>query len=324
MIIWRSTETGFKITTKRPKPTSKATKTNEPRRRLLDGVEWELIQPGSIVVRVPYEQNATWQQSFLLSSDRHWDNPHSDHEMQIRHLSEMIERNAFCLDNGDLFCAMQGKYDKRSSKSDLREEHKTGRYLDSLTETADVFFSPWANRFIMIGKGNHEESISNNHETCLTERLISLLNQRGGSVINGGFGGFVKFSFRVNSPGGAGSYRDVVLHYDHGYGGGGPVTRDMIQHQRRQVYLPDADIIMSGHTHDQWSYWCSRVRLNQVGKIHHDEVLHVKTPTYKEEYGTGSGGWHSRRGSPPKPIGAYWLNFKYRNNRIVFDVERAV
>ena len=236
----------------------------------------------------------------------------------------MVERDAYLIDNGDFFCAMQGKYDKRSSKSDLREEHKTGSYLDSLVNTAAEWFKPWADRFILTGSGNHESAITKNHETNLTQRFVALMNQQGGNVICGGFSGFIKFAFRMNTPCGEGAFKNVVLHYDHGYGGGGPVTRDMIQHQRRQVYLPDADIIMSGHTHDQWSYWCSRKRLNTHGNIHHDEVLHIKTPTYKEEYCDGHKGWHVETGKPPKPVGAYWLNFTFKNGKIVFDVERAV
>lgn len=296
----------------------------KPRRRLLTGVEWEAIEPSSTIVRVPYHKSREWQQSFLLASDRHWDNPKSNWEMQKRHLDEMIDRDAYLIDNGDFFCAMQGKYDKRSDKSSVRDIHQFGNYLDRVVDTAADWFDPWKDRFILTGVGNHESSILKNHETHLTQRFVGQLNSRGAKIICGGFSGFIRFSFRINNPSGASEYRNVVLRYDHGYGGGGPVTRDMIQHQRRQVYLPDADIIMTGHTHDQWSYWCSRLRLNQSGKIFHDEVLHIKTPTYKEEFGSGHGGWHSETGKPPKPVGAYWLNFRYRNDKIVFDVERAV
>jgi hypothetical protein len=33
-------------------------------------------------------------------------------------------------------------------------------------------------------------------------------------------------------------------------------------------------------------------------------------PTYKEEYGDGSGGYHIEKGRPPKPLGGAWLTFK--------------
>ena len=49
-----------------------------------------------------------WEQWVLLTSDRHWDNPKSDHALQIKHLIQAVERNAIIIDAGDLYCAMQG------------------------------------------------------------------------------------------------------------------------------------------------------------------------------------------------------------------------
>jgi hypothetical protein len=57
------------------------------------------------------------EQYFLLQSDVHWDNPQCDRTMLKRHLDLALKRNAPVIDIGDFFCAMQGKYDKRSNKS---------------------------------------------------------------------------------------------------------------------------------------------------------------------------------------------------------------
>ena len=51
------------------------------------------------------------------------------------------------------------------------------------------------------------------------------------------------------------------------------------------------------------------------GKIYHDEQLHLKVPSYKEEYVDGYGGWHIERGGPPKPTGAMWLRFSARKTK---------
>jgi hypothetical protein len=40
--------------------------------------------------------------------------------------------------------------------------------------------------------------------------------------------------------------------------------------------------------------------------------LHLKVPSYKEEYVDGYGGWHIERGGPPKPTGAVWLRLSAR------------
>jgi hypothetical protein len=218
---------------------------------------------------------------------------------------------------------MQGKYDKRSSKNDIRPEHNTGNYLDALVDTAAGYFAPYAGQLVVVASGNHEEAIAKNHETNLIERLVARLNAGGkASVSHGGFSGWVFFRFR---PAKGGSWRTIKLHYDHGYGGGGPVTRDTIQSSRRAVYLPDADIVASGHTHDEWRLPIARKRISDKGVPFVDEQLHIKCPTYKEEYGDGFGGWHVRRGAPPKPIGAIWLKFTWsgKYDRIIFDALAA-
>ena len=53
------------------------------------------------------------------------------------------------------------------------------------------------------------------------------------------------------------------------------------------------------------------MRLSQQGKIFQDECLLVNTGTYKDEYKSGKLGWAIEKGIPPKPVGAFWLNFYY-------------
>jgi UDP-2,3-diacylglucosamine pyrophosphatase LpxH len=72
----------------------------------------------------------------LLISDLHWDNPHCDRELLRDHLEEAKKGGNDILINGDMFCLMQGKYDGRRSKSEIRPEHNNSRYLDSVVDTA--------------------------------------------------------------------------------------------------------------------------------------------------------------------------------------------
>jgi len=286
-----------------------------------------ITQRSKNVFEVVYRSkfNANLEEWILLSGDRHWDNPKSDHEKQLEHLEEAKRRNALIVDIGDFFCVMQGKYDKRASKAAVRPEHQVDDYLDSVINTAGKFFKPYAKQFLCIGFGNHESAISKRHETHLTERLIGVLNNgTGAHVYNGGFAGWVLFRFPHDSGGSRESY-SVKLHYDHGYGGGGQVTHDAIQHQRRAVTYPDADIIISGHTHDAWVKEFGRQRCGRLGNIFQDIQTHIKLPTYKDDYGDGSSGWHAETGKPPKPLGAWWLKFTWdrKLRKIVYDVIRA-
>lgn len=262
------------------------------------------------------------EQYILLQSDVHWDNPHCDRALLKRHLDLALKRNAPVFDAGDFFCAMQGKYDPRSSKNDIRPEHQTSNYLDALVSTAADYFSPYRNILTLRGRGNHETSIGKRHETDLTERLAERLRAAGSPARAGGYGGFVRIhcAFNHSKKQSTGTTKSFVYHYYHGSGGGGPVTRGVIQTNRMSVYLAECDIVHSGHTHDSWQMPIARVKLNNRDKIEHSRITFVRTPGYKEEYGDGASGWHIERGGPPKPVGAAWLRI-YADTYDSFDYE---
>lgn len=290
-----------------------------------DGVSWKssALSRNVIEILIPLTRAAEWEQWVLLSADRHWDNPKSSRELQTAHLDEAKERKAIVIDIGDLFCLMQGKYDKRASKSGVRPEHQRDDYIDAVIQDAARFFAPYGRNMVLCAVGNHESAITKRLEVNPTDRFVGLLNMlSGGATINGGFSGWVRFGFTciVNSK--PSTFRSVALHYDHGYAGGGQVTQDAIQHQRRSVYLPDADIVVSGHTHDSWVKEISRVRLTPTGNLVSDIQTHIKLPTYKDEYEDGFAGWHVETGKPPKPLGAYWIRFYW--HRPTSDVRYTV
>lgn len=253
----------------------------------------------------------------LLQSDVHWDNPMCDWGLLEKHWKLAKERGAPILDNGDFFCAMQGKWDKRANKDDLRNEHRTGDYLDALVRTAADALMPYKDLLTLRGVGNHETGVLKRHETNLTERLVERLRMRGSVAALGGYSGYLVFEVTTNKN----RRTPIKMYYHHGYGGGGPVTRGVIQTNRQAVYLADADMVWTGHTHDAWQLPIARVRLNQDGsRIEHTRQIHFRTPGYKEEYRDGWGGWHVERGGPPKPIGAVWMRI-FQPEATVVDYE---
>ena len=268
------------------------------------------------IVRTEIKRYGGWEQWFLLSSDRHHDNAHADQELEIKHLKLAVKRKAGIIDVGDMHCAMQGKWDRRSDLSACRPEQQEGRYLDSLVKCAANFYAPYAENIIVIGRGNHETSILKCHETDLTERTCERMSTLTGHHVQaGGYGGWVRFCFTKNKTG-----KQFNMKYFHGSGGGGPVTRGVIQTNRLAVFLPDADIVCSGHTHDQWIVPIARERILQNNEIALDEQVHIRIGTYKDEYMDGFGGWHIERGGPPKPIGAMWLRFYTESKKIKLEV----
>jgi predicted phosphodiesterase len=257
------------------------------------------------VVRMDITGGIGWEQWFLLSGDRHHDNPKARQDLELRHLRQAKERGAGIIDVGDLFCAMQGKYDKRADKGSIRPENQSGDYLRSLVKTAADFYEPFAANWIVMGRGNHETAITNRHEYDLTAALVERINDRAKSnILDGGYSGWVRFQFTRDTE-----RFSKRLWYIHGYAGGGQVTKDTIQANRQMVYVANADIMVSGHTHDQWIMPVQRVSLNQSNVVEHQTCHYVKTPSYKDEYTDGHGGWHVETGKPPKPVGAMWLRF---------------
>jgi hypothetical protein len=273
------------------------------------------------VVRCNITNGKDWSQRFLLRSDAHNDNPHSDRAMQVRHLDEAIETNAGIIDAGDMMCVMQGKFDKRANKADMhpdiwnlvKPEQEGGEnlpYLDAVVKDTADFYTPYAHNWIVVGQGNHETAIKKRHETCLTTRVVERMNTRAGARVQaGGYSGWVWFQFKRGSE-----RMSKRMWYFHGSGGGGPVTKGVIQTNRRAAFVR-SDFILTGHIHESWNVTQQTLELNSAGEIVQGTCEHISTPTYKEEFGNGEGGWHIETGKPPKPVGAYWLEFYWTSRR---------
>lgn len=245
--------------------------------------------------------------SFLLTADHHWDNPKCDRNKLKKHHDEAVARNAgiFCF--GDLFCIMQGKGDPRGTKSDVRPEHNNGKYFDSIVRTAQEWYAPYADNYIMMSDGNHETSVAKRHETHLLERLCDRIG-----VQHMTYSGYIILIFEHTA---GGAIRKYVINYHHGYGGGGPVTKNTIQANRRAVYTPDADLIVGGHVHERWQMEFIQERIKGTGETYLKSQWHLQLPTYKEEY-MAHKGFHIEKGRPPKPTGATWLDIKIKGKEI--------
>jgi hypothetical protein len=201
---------------------------------------------------------------------------------------------------------MQGAYDPRKSKSDIREEHNVANYFDAIINTAVDWFAPYAHLIKFIGYGNHETAILKRQETDIIERFVTLLNYKCQSNVQvGGYGGWVRIHFADGS-----NNKSFNIKYMHGFGGGGAVTRGTIQHNRMSVNVEGADAIWMGHVHEDYEMTYTVEFLSNQDTVLQRDILMIRTSAYKEEYGDGSKGWHIERGASPKPIGGRWLILK--------------
>ena len=256
-----------------------------------------------------------FQFQLALLSDIHWDNPDCDHNLLKKHLDYCKENNILVLLNGDTFCLMQGKYDPRSSKSKIRPEHNKANYLDAVVETAAEWFKPYADIITVVGYGNHETSIIKRQETDVIQRFVTLLNHLAKPKVNvvaGGYGGALSLSLKSSTA--CSTYN---IHYFHGSGGGGVVTRGSINITRMLTMTDGYDCVTMGHVHENKEEVIVKNSFNyRTKKIQQKEVLGILTGTYKDEYHEGQKGWHVERGAPPKPLGGRILTLNYTRDNV--------
>jgi hypothetical protein len=271
-----------------------------------------MILPATKHTRNIHEVTCQSGQEFLLMSDLHWDNPHCDRGLLKNHLDEAVKRNAAIILNGDTYCCMGGKYDRRADKSLIRPEHNTDRYFDAIVDTSVEWFAPYAKNILLIGYGNHETAIIKHGETDLLQRFASTLNYSTGSAVQvGGYGGTIDIRVLHDTIRGV----NFVVHYFHGHSGGGAVSRGVIHDQRLLAGTEGYDLTWMGHVHELYYHQNMVHRYDRSTKTLIQKPIHqLRTATYKEEWDGGYMGFHTERGRGPKPLGGYWLKLETSRN----------
>lgn len=271
-----------------------------------------MILPITKHTRNIHEVTCQSGQEFLLISDLHWDNPHCDRGLLKNHLDEAVKRNAAIILNGDTYCCMGGKYDRRADKSLIRPEHNTDRYFDAIVDTSVEWFAPYAKNILLIGYGNHETAIIKHGETDLLQRFASTINYATGSSIQvGGYGGTIDIRVLHDTIRGV----NFVVHYFHGHSGGGAVSRGVIHDQRLLAGTEGYDLTWMGHVHELYYHQNMIHRYDRSTKTLIQKPIHqLRTATYKEEWDGGYMGFHTERGRGPKPLGGYWLKLETSRN----------
>jgi hypothetical protein len=253
-----------------------------------------------------------------MFSDIHWDNPKCDWNLLKHDLDYCLKNEIPIMFNGDTFCLMQGAYDPRKMKGDIRPEHNNARYFDSIIETAVDFFLPYANLLTVVGYGNHETSIIKRQETDVIQRFVTLLNYKAGSnVMTGGYGGWLIVNQLIKAK--SNITQATKIKYFHGSSGGGIITRGAINLTRAMDLYEGYDVFTMGHIHENSARNDVRDNINfhpsKGYYFNHKQIHSMITGTYKEEYINGLYGWHVERGAPMKPVGGRLLSIECGRDR---------
>ena len=265
-----------------------------------------ISQSGAITTIHYPDVSAGWEKWILHVADCHFDSIYCAREVMGEQFQEAVKKNARINIYGDFLDAMQGRFDPRRSMAELRPEYRREDYYDFVITDAAEWLAPYATNIDIMADGNHELAVLKAANTNLMDRLADKLrtNNKNCHTVHGGYGGWVRYLFNISTQ-----LTSIRLKYYHGAsasGGDAPVTRGVIQTARQAVYLPDANIVVNGHSHNAYYVPIARERLSNKGVQYFDTQHHIRTPGYKQSYNDGSVGWDVTRGAPPKPIGAIW------------------
>jgi hypothetical protein len=269
------------------------------------------------VTSVYFDVCNNWEKWFYFGADIHYDSIYCNRDLFFQHMDEVKSKNAMAVFVGDLYDAMQGRYDKRRSMPELRPEYQQKEnYYDLLVDCAYKDLSPYKDNILMMADGNHELSVLKNANTNILDRLVGKLRDSGSNTLHGGYGGWIRLMFNLSDGKSTGPRSSIRIKYFHGSGGEAPVTRGAIQTNRQALIYPDANVVINGHSHHNYYIPISRDRLSNQGQLYFDLQHHIRTPGYKQAYGDGTTGWEITRGGVPKPIGCVWCRMYCQNNQI--------
>ena len=255
----------------------------------------------------------------MVISDVHWDSKDCDRKLLKKHLNTAVEQDAAIIIIGDFFDLMEGRNDMRRSNT-ARAEHYAPNYLQKVVMDAAEWLQPYAKNIAMISNGNHETSVAKHTQVQTLTWLCYELRKQGSQVIEGDYQGF--FVVRaVYEYEGKNTYFPYKIFYHHGLWGG-IISKGTQSVMRFGAVVPDADMIVTGHTHDQWMMLHTRYKLNKVYDVTLEDQIHLKLGTYKNEFKTGNGFAVEKIGLP-KPIGGWMVDFNIERNDAKNNVLRA-
>ena len=274
-----------------------------------------VIQTSPMVCMIEKQIKIGEKMLFLLLSDIHFDHPKCQRELLRQHIEECIARDGYILINGDFFCVMQGKYDKRHNKADVRPENMKANYFDSIVDDAVEFFEPYAERILFVGLGNHETAILKRVETDLLQKFVDLIYYKTKHrIVKGEYHGWIyikaMYGNEKNIKYGRRSVSTLsyLIYHNHGTGGEAPVTGGSIEDNRKSTQVEGQDAIWMGHNHNKYTRQVAVHYLDKNPQSFRPKmriIEMIRTGSYKQEY-TGSG-FHIETNKSAKPLGGIFL-----------------
>lgn len=280
-----------------------------------------LIPPGpDYALRIKHIYSRGWHQDYFLSGDEHIDSHECYLKLLIKHLEDAKERGALWISNGDMLDVINSVVDPRGSKGGTIAEVATSTYLDDVVDYVFGLLMPYADIVTQIGTGNHEAKVISRKEVDLIRHLVDKLNSVRSSglppIHRVGYTSWIRFMFENAREAGRSS---EFMKLEHGTGGNSPVTKGVIQAQRRQVRTQLATFFVSSHIHEKWTQNFVSERPNlSTGKIELHRAAHIQLGSYKSDFRQdGTATWSMEKHGDPRPLGGMFLRFYCKDGETV-------
>jgi hypothetical protein len=238
----------------------------------------------------------------VYTADGHFDNPDSAHGAFVNLLNHCLKNNIIIHHIGDLIDVMQGRNDRRGSKSKVKEELNRADYFNGLVDSFVELLAPYAAILGSITYGNHETAVISKIEIDLLKMIIHRLQvEHGSPVMLGGYSGFI--ISRWTPPTKQNCVISTKVFYRHSGGSYGEVSKGVLGVGRMNGMVEGVDMIVSGDNHEKWLVYDGITTVDHKYNIINKEIPHVKIPTFKDEYKDGHGGYHVEKNRKYKPTG---------------------
>ena len=274
-------------------------------------------------MKIYYERLKTDKQTFYFASDVHFGHKNCDLNIFVKELEEAKKRNARIIIIGDLFDSIFPYGDKRWNPTvlipELQQRDDAPVYATSMMAK---ILKPFAKHIDLLGMGNHEYSVLKYHGTDMINLLIMQMNQslNGHKIWYGGYTGYLGYRFQFHD---VGCRKVLKILYHHGGGGSAPVTKGMIDVNRKETNW-SFDIFVFGHKHH--TFGVRDIVINPIfrakgeGYIIATDTRAIQTGAfyrnYPETHSMDLPTYEEKMNLPPKPIGGVFVNVQLKRQWI--------
>jgi|DEB0MinimDraft_3_1074331.scaffolds.fasta_scaffold00450_25 hypothetical protein len=247
-----------------------------------------------------------WEHKTLAMFDQHFDSDKCRKDLFEGGLRAAKDGGHPVLFGGDMMDVMQTRSDPRRSRGGNMSDNM--RYLNNLIDELAEFLLPYTENIIAWFDGNHETAILKNCDLDLVEAVIGKLRDKTGYAINHmNYSGYILYRMKFSSS----NYGSPKVWVHHGYGGNAQVTKGVNHVMYRASSYPDADVFLTGHTHNCWTMPHAQEKVSDGGKVYKRVQWHAQIPSLKDETKAKKGrGWGIEKGFTPQVNGYGWVNFQ--------------